>query len=198
MGQPTLDQESWRIGDDDNADPDACTWRGSCGSAGYSYPINTPFMVRITVANKGNKTSGSETWSLWRSANASTPVTPTQVTTSSALVEITGGTPTDGAATDAEVCAGTGTRVNGEYNDANDTITGFELLANGEDQCTEFQFCVQFLSGASGTYYFYIRYLAAVEDLDAYTGGGAAVAVTSTGVSIPIAMHHYQQMRGVN
>lgn len=181
MGQPYLDQDNWRIGDDDNSDPDSCTWRGSCGSSGYTYAKETPFQVRLTVSNTGNKTSGSITWSLYYNTTDDRTVVggALQVTTSSNVIRIVSGTPTDGAATDTQVCAGTGTRKDGEYNDANDTITNFELTGTDSTaQWSELQFCVQFQSDATAdqTYYFFLY---PAKELDAASAGGAQATVSA-------------------
>ena len=179
MGQPSLDQEAWVIGADDASssnDPDTCTFYTPCGTA-KSFYIDTVFMVRVLVSNSGNKTSGSVDWSL-HAATADNPedLGLFQVTGASSDIQVADGTNlTDADDVGTAICTGTGTWKNGEYVELNSTVVpSYELLANGTDEYTEFQWAVKFVSGASGTYYLFVRYDGGV--LHNHTAGGVQVS----------------------
>ena len=150
-----LDQRNYRIGADNNADPDLCTWSASDNTPG-SYPIGTKAMIRIQVAEDVGNSTANTYWSLYYNT-VDNPDTATQVT-SITNPKISDGTPTDGTATDTRICAEQAeTWKNGLYSES-DTTGKFALTGN---YYTEFQFCIEFTSGATGTYYFYLFYNAA-------------------------------------
>jgi hypothetical protein len=63
MGTVNLDQYAWAIGDDDNSDPDACTY-GTCNVT-TTKAIDEVFLVRILVENSGDKNAPNDYWNLW-------------------------------------------------------------------------------------------------------------------------------------
>ena len=138
MGQPSLDQEAWIIGADDASsanDPDSCTWYTPCGTT-KSYYDGTVFMVRFTVSNSGNKTSGSVDWSLWIAPNDdSEDAAIAQVTGASATLQVADGSNlADADNTTSNQCSGTGTWQNGEYVELNSTVVpNYELAALDRD-----------------------------------------------------------------
>jgi hypothetical protein len=178
MTAPVLDQYSWVIGDNDNATPDSCTWdTEKVKRTGQAK--EAPFMIRIRVDETGGNPSLSKNWQLY-GYTSDTPGSATLIDTgtTTAWAQIVGGEPTHGAATGdiADLTDPTGTFQAGEYSESDETEK--LLLAAGD--FTDFQFCLQFTTSATGlaTYYFFVRYNDGA--LNAHTGGGAQVEVAAS------------------
>jgi hypothetical protein len=179
MTVAVLDQYSWIIGDNDNATADSCTWDTEkvkrTGQAKES-----PFMIRIRVDETSSNPTLSKNWQLY-GYTSDTPGSATLIDTgtTTAWAQIVGGQPThgDGTGDIADLTDPTGSFQAGEYSESDETEK--LLLAAGD--FTDFQFCLQFTTSATGstTYYFFLRFNDAA--LGAHTGGGAQVE-TSAGV----------------
>lgn len=150
-----LDQRNYIIGDDDNADPDLCTWDAE----------NTPrieqikeanFMLRIQVANDGDAKVDPAIWTfLYNTVND--PDTATQITTVSATIAISNGTPANLASMDENVCTEQPESwINGIYIDTSDSVD----KTMGSNKYFELQCCVQFDDTAEDgqDYYFFMFY----------------------------------------
>jgi len=152
-GAPYGECAHWIFGDDDNSDPDLCTW--DVEDTGRTDQAKTSnFMVRLQTAgvNQNNRN-----WELWYNTTDD-PSTATQVTTSDSIVQITNGTPTDGTATTENVMTAHAsyTWLDGNYFDTSNESGNYSI----NSEYTEFQWCVQLTASAgdSTTYYFWIMY----------------------------------------
>jgi hypothetical protein len=148
------------MADDDPStanDPDSCTF-DSENSHRTAQPKSTAFHIRIQVAEDGGNNAGNYNWSLWYDKD-NTPSTATQVTTTSAEVQLvasTGGANLDDDdACDTRKCSAQAeTWMNGLYIETSDETGKQDLDAN---YYSEHQFCLQLLAAASGKYYFFLR-----------------------------------------
>ncbi len=149
-----LDQRNYNIGDDDNADPDLCTWDGnSTPRVGQAKEVN--FMVRLQVANDGTGDAAPGNWQLYYNT-VDDEDTAIQVTTISGVVAITNGTPNDQVNCNSLVCSDQAEEwSDGIFTDASDESGERDL---DQAHFTEYQFCVQFDTTAGGKidYYFYL------------------------------------------
>lgn len=187
-----LDQDNWRIGNNDSTSPDSCTWQGACGAdGGVPRSTGVPFMVRITISNSSAGT-GSTSWYLYYNTNNSSDINnSSQVTRISSPIRIVSGSPTDSTATSTAVCAGSGSRIAGEYNDSDNTITNYNLSSGNY---TEHQWCVQFMGIANGTYYLFMKY-GSQSNFNAYSAGGAEATVAETTPGIEVYQNYYNLKR---
>lgn len=145
-----LDQRNYIFADDDNADPDNCTFDAE-NTPREAQALDTNVMVRLQVAEDGGDATLSKNWQLFYNT-VDNENTATQVTTLTNPA-IVNGTPADAAVVDVEKCsAQPETWQNGLYSESDETGK-LLLAANGN---TEFQFCIQFTTGATGDYYFYL------------------------------------------
>ena len=190
---PVLNQVHWKIGDNDSADPDTCSF-DAIDTTRTGQAKTTPFMVRIQVTNTGDA-GGSQAWELYYNSSDTTTgaVQVGAALGANVLVDSVGGQPTDGANCDGSTVvydySGSYTWQNGEY-DEGDGAT--DKLALGADYYTDFQFSVQFTADAaySTTYYFFLYFNGGV--LDNYSSSAkVATEAAPAGLDIPIAMYHY-------
>jgi len=63
-GTIALDQRNYILGDDDNADPDLCTWDVE-NTPRTSQAKEVNFMVRLQVANDGGLNTNTIDWELY-------------------------------------------------------------------------------------------------------------------------------------
>ena len=151
-GGATLDQRNWIIGADDNADPDACTF-GTENTATTGQAKTSNFMLRFQIAEDGGGGASNSTIQLYYSTTDD-PGTAVQVTTVSAIVQLSNGTPDDldPCATNV-MSAQAETYQNGSYIDTSDQVPKHTINANNY---SEYQMCLQFLAGAGDeTEYFF-------------------------------------------
>lgn len=159
--EPELIQEYWVIGDDDNADPDLCTFDTTCVTRTNQAKL-TNFMVRVQVANDGDATS-TIAWQLYYndSDDATSAVQVGAELDGDAQVDSSDGTPANGAAVDDyDVVYDNTTNldwIDGQYDEV-DGETGKLGLDSG--QYTDLQFCVKFTALAQDEqiYYFFLRH----------------------------------------
>ena len=143
MADGTLDLLHYGFYEDDNSDPDACTQVGSEDTA-LSRGTGTAnrFMVRFLLNETGAK-SGTVSFRLERELNNSG--TWVDVTASSAVAQITGGTPADQAVCNANLLTPPGGKsfpgdwFDGHYDDG-DGIAASNIVAKSD--YTEVQYCV--------------------------------------------------------
>ena len=185
MGASEQYQDHFKIGDDDNADPDLCSF-DALDTERTGQEKNANFMIRIQVHN-AVADSAAAAWNLYYN-DEDDPETATKVTTASTVAKIVDGTPADAVATDDHDvvydASGSYTWADGEYSESDDT----DKLGLTTDYYTDFQWCVQFDNNAADntTYYFYVR--RADSELDGYsqvakvkTAEGAAIERSMAG-----------------
>lgn len=154
----TFDQRNFIMADDDPSsanDPDSCTFDTENADR-TAQPKSTPFHIRFQIAQEGPSDAGNQNFSIWYDKDG-TPSTATQVTTTSAEVQLTesvgGAALADGDACDTRKCtAQAETWQDGSYLETSDETGKIDVDAGFY---TEIQFCLQLLPAASGTYYFY-------------------------------------------
>jgi len=150
-------QAHYKIGDDDSADPDTCSFDAlNTERTGQAKLSN--FMVRIQVTNT-IAALANQNWHLYYNT-VDNVATATQVTTTSTVVKLSNGTPTDQDPTTGQKTVffqtfPPWTWVNGIYIDTSDFTNKLGLAAS---EHTDFQFCCQFdnTAGDNTTHYFYL------------------------------------------
>ena len=159
-GSPIVDHRNYIFADDDPSganDPDSCTFDTE-NTPRTGVVIDTPLHIRIQVAEDNGGTLNNANIQLWYDQDNS-PTTATQVTTASSIVELTpsvGGSNLD----DDDPCntikctSQAETWQDGLYLETSDETGKHALSANNY---SEYQFCIQFLTGASGDYFFFLR-----------------------------------------
>lgn len=148
---PVIDQRNYIFAEDDNADPDNCTFDALENTPRAAQALDINVMVRLQVAEDGGDATLNKEWQLFYNT-VDDEDTAVQVTTltNPAMVN---GTPADGAAVDVEKCSAQPEAwMNGLYCESDET----SKIILGANENTEFQFCIKFTAGASGDYYFYI------------------------------------------
>jgi len=184
---PYLIQDHWAIGDDDNADPDNCTF-DTTDTTRTDQAKEENFMIRIQVINDANDSTALQ-WQLYYndSDDASTAVQVGTALDSDIQVDSSLGTPAEEAAVgDYDVVFDNTenlTWMDGEYDEIDGGISKFMLEAG---KYTDFQFCVQLteLAQDEQTYYFFIRYGGA--ELDSYQRSAKVTSAESEITPIPI------------
>ncbi len=146
----SVDQNHWIIGDDDNADPDLCTW-GSEDVARTNVSVLSKLMLRFQI--QGSAFSSSDIELHFNTVDD--PATATQATTGSDPVFIAGGTPLNLTSTTTNVMTPpASTWVDGAYMESWTSPT-----VSLDSQYTEIQFCIGFDGLACGeTFYFWLKY----------------------------------------
>ncbi|MHC4397583.1 MAG: hypothetical protein ACYS1A_18220 [Planctomycetota bacterium] len=154
-----FDQTSWIIGDDDNADPDGCTWDTEA-TRRTGVAKETLFIVRIQIAETGGDDSGNNSIALYYNTSASTAGSvKIQVDPNGNAVEFVDATPTDGDPTDDNtvmVAEGGKTWQDGEYSESANS----DKMVLGSGKYTDIQFGIQFTANATAgqVYYFHLRH----------------------------------------
>ena len=149
-------QDHYKWGDDDNADPDSCSF-DSLDTPRTGQAKLENIMLRIQVHDEAAD-SAAAVWNLYYNTT-NNPSTATKVTTSSAVVRLVDGTPADGTATDdydvVYDASGTYTWSDGEYSESDDS----DKMALLDGYYTDLQWCIEFQSdaGDSTDYWFFAR-----------------------------------------
>lgn len=149
-------QDHYKIGDDDSADPDTCTF-DALDTIRTGQAKNENLMVRIQVHGE-TAGSATATWQLYYNTS-DTEVGATKVTTISTVVKLVSGTPTDGDPTNGSTvvfdASGSYDWHDGEYSESDDS----DKLVLEQDHYTDLQWCVQFDddAGDETTYYFFVK-----------------------------------------
>lgn len=121
---PTLVQDRHRIRTDTASPDTAATWAAAEG-ADYTPPsasigTSTPFRIRFTVSNTGAMSAAAAPWQIYASRNGGAYA---PVTTASTFVKAANASTSadETAITSAQLTAGTGSRVNGLYDETGAT-----------------------------------------------------------------------------
>ena len=156
---PNIEQVHWKIGDNDNADPDGCTF-DALDTTRTGQAKSSPFMVRLQITNDGDPALNSIFQLYYNDSDTTTgAVQVGAALDGNVKVDSVLGEPTDQAVTDVSSTVfdntGSFTWQNGRYDEI-DAATEKLLLA--ENYYTDFQFCVQFTADAANetTYYFFM------------------------------------------
>jgi len=174
-------QVHFGIGDNDNADPDGCSFDTTDAQrTGYT---SGAIMVRVSVENTGGKDTGVVAWRLhYNKVNSF--ATATQITTvSTNAFKMASGLPGNQDPTNAMVLGGTGTRQDGYYTEATSTESTAVKIPNA--YYMEMQFCIEAGSGLEGNtdYYFFIS--EAGTSLDNYAQN-LAIQTGSLAIQVPL------------
>lgn len=174
-----IKQVHYKIGNNDNADPDSCSF-DTLDTRRGTQPLETPFMVRIQLINAGDGSDRAEVDLYYNDTNnVGTAVQVGVALNGSVQIDSADGLPADGVATNVDDVVFDNTGLwnwqNGIYDDQDGSVGKYELLGIGY---TDLQFCVQFTDLAQDgiTYYFYIKVGSTV--IDTYT---KVAQVTSRG-----------------
>ena len=174
-GSPNVVQTNYKIGDNDNADPDLCSF-DALSTPRANVAKETPFMVRLQVKNTGtgNMGTGSLGELYYNDENViGGAVQVGTVLDGDVQVDSVDGLPTDGDAVDDKTIIDDLSDapdslfwLDGKYDDVDAQVGKFTLAI---DNFRDLQYCIQFTSLAQNntTYYFWLikNYLDVVDNV---------------------------------
>lgn len=181
---PNVLQTGWIIGDDDNADPDGCSW-DEVNTARTNQAKQENFMVRIQMTNNGGDQDVSQYQLYYNDADTTDGAVQVGAELRGDVhVDSVGGTPLDQAVVnDPEVISDQEpdfTWMDGEYDEVDASLAKFIFEA---DYFTDSQFCVQFTSLAYDEHSYFFFMMRANDVLDGYPASGAEVATAAAPVA---------------